>query len=59
LDGENGRAIMIILSTIAKDHSRGVLVVTHDARLLPFADRVIDLEDGRIVREEQKSGSHR
>ena len=59
LDGENGRAIMIILSTIAKDHSRGVLVVTHDARLLPFADRVIDLEDGRIVRAEQKSGSRR
>jgi putative ABC transport system ATP-binding protein len=59
LDGENGRAIMMILSAIAKDSLRGVLVVTHDARLLPFADRVIDLEDGRIVREEQKSASHR
>jgi putative ABC transport system ATP-binding protein len=54
LDGENGRAIMMILSTIAKDRSRGVLVVTHDARIEPFADRVIHLEDGRIVREEQK-----
>jgi putative ABC transport system ATP-binding protein len=50
LDSENGRAIMTILC--AKDPSRGVLVVTHDARLLPFADRVIHLEDGRIVREE-------
>ncbi len=59
LDGENGRAIMMILSAIARDSSRGVLVVTHDARLLPFADRVIDLEDGRIVREEQKRASHR
>jgi putative ABC transport system ATP-binding protein len=59
LDSENGRAIMMILSKIAKDRSRGVLVVTHDARLLPFADRIIALEDGRIIREEQKSASHR
>ncbi len=59
LDGENGRAIMTVLSAIAKDPSRGVLVVTHDARLLPFADRVIHLEDGRIVREEEKRASNR
>ena len=58
LDSENGRAIMMILSKIAKERSRGVLVVTHDARLLPFADRIIALEDGRIIREEQKSASH-
>lgn len=59
LDSENGRAIMMILSKIVKDCSRGVLVVTHDARLLPFADRVIHLEDGRIIREEGKRASHR
>jgi ABC-type lipoprotein export system ATPase subunit len=35
-----------------------VLVVTHDARLMPFADRVIYLEDGRIIRKEEKSASH-
>ncbi len=52
LDGENGRVVMTILADIAKDPSRGVLVVTHDPRLLPFADRVIHIEDGRIVREE-------
>ena len=50
LDTENGKAIMTILSSIAKERSRGVLVVTHDARLVPFADRVIYLEDGRIIR---------
>jgi putative ABC transport system ATP-binding protein len=50
LDTENGKAIMTILSSIAKERSRGVLVVTHDARLMPFADRVIYLEDGRIIR---------
>jgi putative ABC transport system ATP-binding protein len=52
LDAENGKAVMEILTTIAKDPSRGVLVVTHDPRLLPFADRIIYIEDGLIVREE-------
>ena len=52
LDGENGHAIMTILAEIAKDKSRGVLVVTHDLRLVPFADRIIYIEDGHIVREE-------
>jgi putative ABC transport system ATP-binding protein len=55
LDGDNGRAVMKILNSVAKDPARGVLVVTHDPRLLPFADRVIHIEDGRIVREEQGS----
>ena len=52
LDTENGKAIMGILATIAKDPGRGVLVVTHDPRLVPFADRIIHIEDGLIVREE-------
>jgi putative ABC transport system ATP-binding protein len=47
LDSENGHAIMTILADIAKDPSRGVLVVTHDPRIVPFADRIIHMEDGR------------
>ncbi|MND06626.1 hypothetical protein D3C83_281060 [compost metagenome] len=43
---------MGILAAIAKDPRRGVLVVTHDPRLLPFADRIVHIEDGAIVREE-------
>jgi putative ABC transport system ATP-binding protein len=53
LDSENGRAIMEILNAVARDGSRGVLVVTHDPRLVAFADRIIHIEDGRIVREER------
>jgi putative ABC transport system ATP-binding protein len=52
LDTENGQAIMTLLAEIAKDRSRGVLVVTHDPRILPFANRIVHIEDGRIVREE-------
>jgi putative ABC transport system ATP-binding protein len=51
LDSENGQAIMTVLARIAKDAARGVLVVTHDPRILPFANRVVRIEDGRIVGE--------
>jgi putative ABC transport system ATP-binding protein len=59
LDSENGKAIMTILSEIAKDPGRGVLVVTHDPRLVPFADRIVYIEDGRIVREESRGGGQK
>jgi putative ABC transport system ATP-binding protein len=52
LDSENGFAIMTMLAQIAKDSSHGVLVVTHDPRILPFANRIIHIEDGRIFSEE-------
>ena len=57
LDGANGRAIMKLLAGIAKDRGHGVLIVTHDPRLLTFADRVVHIEDGRIVREESVAPS--
>lgn len=53
LDSENGHAIMTVLARIARDPARGVLVVTHDPRILPFANRIVRIEDGRIVGEER------
>ena len=38
LDGQNGREIMTILRGIAKEQTTAVLVVTHDSRVMPFAD---------------------
>jgi putative ABC transport system ATP-binding protein len=49
LDGENGQAVMKILAEVARERGHAVLIVTHDPRLLPFADRVVHIEDGRIV----------
>ena len=46
LDGVNGQAVMAILSEIAKEGNRTVLVVTHDTRLLRFADNILYIEDG-------------
>jgi len=57
LVGENGNAVMTLLAGIAKDRSRGVLVVAHDLRILRFADRVVHIEDGCIVREERSGAA--
>ena len=42
-----------VLAEIAKERGHAVLIVTHDPRLLPFADRVVHIEDGRIIAEER------
>jgi putative ABC transport system ATP-binding protein len=57
LDSENGHAIMKVLATIANTQSRGVLVVTHDPRIVPFANRIIQIEDGLIVGDEKSSAA--
>ncbi len=53
LDSENGQSVMQLLSEIAKDKSHAVLAVTHDHRTLPYADRIIHIEDGLIVGDER------
>jgi len=54
LDSENGHAVMALLSRIAKEQQRSVLAVTHDPRTLGYADRVVRIEDGKIVGEERR-----
>jgi putative ABC transport system ATP-binding protein len=56
LDTENGHAIMTILAKTAREQGRAVLVVTHDTRLLEFADRILYIEDGRLS-DERRPGS--
>jgi putative ABC transport system ATP-binding protein len=53
LDSENGKAVMELLAEVAKDPTRAVLAVTHDHRTLAYADRIIRIEDGRIVADER------
>ncbi len=49
LDGENGQIVTKLLHRAAKEHGAAVICVTHDPRLETFADRVIHIEDGRIL----------
>jgi putative ABC transport system ATP-binding protein len=53
LDGDNGRAVLKILADSAHDRKQAVLVVTHDPRIIPFADRIIHIEDGLLVEREE------
>ncbi len=51
LDAEAGQAVMALLDEAAADINRAVLIVTHDDRIFSFADRIIRMEDGRIIGE--------
>jgi putative ABC transport system ATP-binding protein len=53
LDAVNGVHVTQLLADIARDKERIVVVVTHDPRILPVAQRVIRLEDGRIVGDQR------
>ena len=57
LDAENGHAVMSVLAQIARNPARGVLVVTHDPRIVEFADRIVSIEDGRIVGDRRTARS--
>lgn len=49
LDAKTGRGVMEILASIAKDKERAVLIVTHDNRIYHFADRILEMSDGRLI----------
>ncbi len=49
LDAKTGQAVMEILRDIANDKHRAVLIVTHDNRIYHFADRILEMSDGRII----------
>jgi putative ABC transport system ATP-binding protein len=49
LDSHSGRAVIDLLRGIANGRRRAVVLVTHDSRIVQFADRIVHIEDGRIV----------
>lgn len=51
LDWTSGHAVLQLFRDLAHSDRRTVLIVTHDARALPFADRVIRMEDGLVVED--------
>jgi putative ABC transport system ATP-binding protein len=59
LDAENGQSVMGMLSGLARDRGLTLVIVTHDNRIAPFADRTLRLEDGRLIRPEVAApGAH-
>lgn len=50
LDHVAGFEIMEFLRQLAKNSTKAILVVTHDPRIFPYADTIITMSDGEIVR---------
>jgi putative ABC transport system ATP-binding protein len=53
LDSKTALSVMELLRSLAKQAGRAVVVVTHDPRLEKYVDRVIRVDDGRIVADDQ------
>ena len=49
LDVESSTIVLETLKKLSKEERRGIVMVTHDPRVFPFADRMIILENGEII----------
>jgi putative ABC transport system ATP-binding protein len=49
LDSHTGRNVMRQMTELAHQRGRAVVIVTHDSRVLDFADRIVKIEDGTIA----------
>ncbi|MCU0552995.1 MAG: DevA family ABC transporter ATP-binding protein [Leptolyngbya sp. Prado105] len=49
LDKKSGRDVVEIMQNLAKQQGAAILLVTHDNRILDIADRIINMEDGRLT----------
>ena len=54
LDGDTGRRIIEFVRKQVLNERRCILIVTHDARIFEYADRIMHMEDGRITRLEER-----
>ena len=52
LDSQNSREIVDLLKTSNKKYNQTLIVITHDEQIALQADRIIAIEDGKIVRDE-------
>lgn len=49
LDSNRGRQVVEMLSREVKSKNKGAIMVTHDERMLDLCDRVLHIEDGKII----------
>ncbi len=54
LDSQSGQTVMEILAGLARERGRAVVIVTHDSRVLHYADRIVHIRDGEIWDSEEE-----
>ncbi len=59
LDRESGHVVMELMRRFALGKDRVLIVVTHDDRIVEFADRIAHMEDGQIIKIENQPGRPR
>lgn len=57
LDRESGLRVVEMLRALGRERGTTTLMVTHDNRILDLADRVVTLEDGRLVRDDVRKAA--
>jgi len=57
LDGDTGRGVLETLGRLARG-GRAVVIVTHDERVLPIADRLVHVVDGRVIPDDGSRTPH-
>ena len=55
LDHVTGQKIMALLRELALGPDRALVIVTHDTRIFSYADRIAHMDDGKILRTEQRN----
>lgn len=53
LDSKNSEEIVSLLKLSNREHKQTIIIITHDLEIAKEADRIIHLEDGKIVRDEK------
>lgn len=48
LDSKSGRDVVSLMQMLAKEQGCTILLVTHDNRILDIADRIVNMEDGKL-----------
>ena len=56
LDTENGEQVMGIMKKLNKETGVTFVFATHDPRVIKYANRVVTLEDGLVVKDEKVNG---
>jgi putative ABC transport system ATP-binding protein len=53
LDKDSGRTVVEMLKALGRERGTTTVMVTHDNRILELADRIVTVEDGRIVKDQR------
>ena len=52
LDAHSGQTVMQLITRVAVQPDRAVIVVTHDSRVYRYGDRIVQMVDGRVEKIE-------